>query len=147
MNAPAPARRDRLRAMLADLKMPGALEAVDGILSDADGGTISAAEAIEQLLNAQIVLRNNGDTRPLWITGLSPPDSWRSLRQPGYLQLESSGRALSSVRADDGSPRTAAVRHLRPSGAITGWRKLAERLLRGSLQTESLPCSDDRHAL
>ena len=39
MNAPAPARRDRLRAMLADLKMPGALEAVDGILSDADGGT------------------------------------------------------------------------------------------------------------
>ena len=45
--------------MLADLKMPGALEAVDGILSDADGGTISAAEAIEQLLNAQIVLRNN----------------------------------------------------------------------------------------
>ena len=26
---------------------------------DADGGTISAAEAIEQLLNAQIVLRNN----------------------------------------------------------------------------------------
>ena len=59
MNAPAPARRDRLRAMLADLKMPGALEAVDGVLSGADGGTISAAEAIEQLLNAQIVLRNN----------------------------------------------------------------------------------------
>ena len=25
---------------------------------------------------------------PLWITGLSPPDSWRSLRQPGYLQLD-----------------------------------------------------------
>ena len=22
----------------------------------------------------------SGDTRPLWITGLSPPDSWRSLR-------------------------------------------------------------------
>ena len=59
MKAPAPTRRDRLRAMLADLKMPGALEAVDGILSEADGGTISAAEAIEQLLNAQIVLRNN----------------------------------------------------------------------------------------
>ena len=30
----------------------------------------------------------SGDTRPLWITGLSPPDSWRSLRQPGYLQLD-----------------------------------------------------------
>ena len=59
MKAPAPTRRDRLRAMPADLRMPGALEAVDGILSEADGGTISAAEAIEQLLNAQIVLRNN----------------------------------------------------------------------------------------
>ena len=45
--------------MLADLKMPGALEAVDGILSEADGGAISPAEAIEQLLNAQIVLRND----------------------------------------------------------------------------------------
>ena len=30
----------------------------------------------------------SGDTRLLWITGLSPPDSWRSLRQPGYLQLD-----------------------------------------------------------
>ena len=59
MKALAPSRRDRLRAMLADLMMPGALEAIDDILSAADGGTISAAEAIEQLLNAQIVLRNN----------------------------------------------------------------------------------------
>ena len=39
--------------------MPGALEAVDGILSEADSGAVSAAEAIEQLLNAQIVRRNN----------------------------------------------------------------------------------------
>ena len=30
----------------------------------------------------------SGDTRPLWITGLSSPDSWRSLCQPGYLQLD-----------------------------------------------------------
>ena len=59
MKPPAPTRRDRLRAMLADLKMPGALEAVDGILSEVDGGTISAAEAIERLLGAQIELRNN----------------------------------------------------------------------------------------
>ena len=29
----------------------------------------------------------NGAARPLWVTGLSPPDSWRSLRQPGYPQL------------------------------------------------------------
>lgn len=52
-------RRERVRAMLADLKMPGALEAVDGILATADGGTVTATEAIEQLLSAQIVLRNN----------------------------------------------------------------------------------------
>ena len=33
MKAAANSRRDRVRAMLADLKMPGALEAVDGILA------------------------------------------------------------------------------------------------------------------
>ena len=33
MTATASDRRDRLRAMLADLKMPGALEAVDGGLA------------------------------------------------------------------------------------------------------------------
>ena len=59
MKPPAPTRRDRLRAMLADLRMPGALEAVDGILAEVDGGAIAAAEAIERLLGAQIELRNN----------------------------------------------------------------------------------------
>ena len=52
-------RRDRIRAMLADLKMPGALEALDGVLSDVDGGQNTPAEAIENLLGAQITLRNN----------------------------------------------------------------------------------------
>ena len=33
MTATARDRRDRLRAMLANLKMPGALEAVDGVLA------------------------------------------------------------------------------------------------------------------
>ena len=59
MRAPPGNRRDRLRAMLADLKMPGALEAVDGILAQADSGAATAGEAIEQLLHAQIALRNN----------------------------------------------------------------------------------------
>lgn len=45
--------------MLADLKLPGSLEAVDEVLSDADGGKLTAAEAIERLLGAQISLRNN----------------------------------------------------------------------------------------
>jgi len=52
-------QRESIRTMLADLKLPGALEAADGILSEADGGKLTAATAIEQLLRAQITLRNN----------------------------------------------------------------------------------------
>ena len=59
MTATARDRRDRLRAMLADLKMPGALEAVDGVLAQVDSGAVTASEAIELVLNAQIALRNN----------------------------------------------------------------------------------------
>ena len=59
MTATARDRRDRLRAMLADLKMPGALEAVDGGLAKVDSGAVTAGEAIEQVLGAQIALRNN----------------------------------------------------------------------------------------
>ena len=59
MTATARDRRDRLRAMLADLKMPGALEAVDGVLAKVDSGAVTAGEAIEQVLGAQIALRNN----------------------------------------------------------------------------------------
>jgi len=54
-----PTLRDRVRAQLADLKLPGALEALDAVLATVDGGHGSAAEAIEQLLGAQITLRNN----------------------------------------------------------------------------------------
>jgi DNA replication protein DnaC len=59
MKTPARSRREQIRAMLADLKLPGSLEAVDEVLSDADGGKLTAAEAIERLLGAQITLRNN----------------------------------------------------------------------------------------
>jgi DNA replication protein DnaC len=52
------ALRERLRAQLADLKMPGALEALDDILRRCDSGQVSAADAIEQLLGAHIHLRN-----------------------------------------------------------------------------------------
>jgi DNA replication protein DnaC len=51
--------RDGLRQQLADLKMPGALEAVDSILAQVDGGHIGTTQAIGQLLDAQINLRNN----------------------------------------------------------------------------------------
>ena len=54
-----PSRRERIAAQLADLKMPGALEALDGVLSGVDGGGTTASEAIERLLAAQIALRNS----------------------------------------------------------------------------------------
>ncbi len=56
---PPPSRRDRLMSLLADLKMPGALEARDPILQGVERGTFTAAEAIEHLLHAQVSLRNN----------------------------------------------------------------------------------------
>ena len=59
MKVQARSRREQIRAMLADLKLPGSLEAVDEVLRDADGGTLTPAEAIERLLSAQITLRNN----------------------------------------------------------------------------------------
>ncbi len=57
--AATPSLRDRLRTQFADLKMPGALEALDDILAGLDGGTLPAPAAIEALLGAQIALRNN----------------------------------------------------------------------------------------
>src|SRR5688572_18608942 len=51
-------RRERIQAQLVDLKMPGALEALDSVLSRADSG-LGATESIEALLGAQIELRNN----------------------------------------------------------------------------------------
>jgi DNA replication protein DnaC len=58
MKAAPLSRRDRLRALLADLKMPGSLEAIDGILSGIDSGALTASEALEELLSAQVELRN-----------------------------------------------------------------------------------------
>lgn len=52
-------RRDRIRTQLADLKMPGSLEALDQVLSQVDGAKLGASDAIEALLGAQITLRNN----------------------------------------------------------------------------------------
>ena len=42
---------------LADLKIPGALEAVDGVLAQVDSGAVRAGEAIELVLGARIALR------------------------------------------------------------------------------------------
>ena len=58
MSVPSASRRDRLREMLADLRLPGALESGRPGAADVDGGAATAAEAIERLLAAQIALRN-----------------------------------------------------------------------------------------
>ena len=52
-------RSARIAAQLADLKMPGALEALNDVLAAVDSGGTTAAEAIERLLAAQITLRNS----------------------------------------------------------------------------------------
>lgn len=59
MKPTTPSPRERLRAQLADLKLPGALEALDDILRQVDGGTLAGPAAMEALLGAQISLRNN----------------------------------------------------------------------------------------
>lgn len=50
--------RERLRSELADLKMPGALEALDDILRRCDAGELAGPQAMDQLLSAHIELRN-----------------------------------------------------------------------------------------
>ena len=72
-------QRDAIRGMLADLKMPGSLEAVDSILSDIDGGRLAATEAMNRLLSAQISLRNNRRLQA----------AMRSSRLPAVKTLES----------------------------------------------------------
>ena len=72
-------QRDAIRDLLADLKMPGSLEAVDGILSEIDGGRIAATEAISRLLTAQVSLRNNRRLQA----------AMRSSRLPAVKTLES----------------------------------------------------------
>jgi DNA replication protein DnaC len=71
--------RDGIRSMLADLKMPGSLEAVDAILAEIDGGRLAATEAISRLLSAQISLRNNRRLQA----------AMRSSRLPSVKTLES----------------------------------------------------------
>src|SRR5919108_589876 len=79
MNVAARSQRDAIRGMLADLKMPGSLEAVDSILSEVDSGRVAATEAISRLLAAQVNLRNNRRLQA----------AMRSSRLPSVKTLES----------------------------------------------------------
>ena len=53
----APSTLEMIKTHLADLQMPGSLEVVDALMERLDGGAISPAEAMEQLLSAQVVLK------------------------------------------------------------------------------------------
>ena len=75
----APAAVEMIKAHLADLQMPGSLEVVDALMEQLDGGTISAAEALEQLLSAQVALRR--ERRII--------SAMRSSRLPGAKTLDS----------------------------------------------------------
>ncbi len=55
----APTTVNALKAHLADLQMPGSLEVVDELLHRLDQGSLGPAEAMEQLLAAQITLRRH----------------------------------------------------------------------------------------
>jgi len=79
MNTAIRSPRETIRAMLADLKMPGSLEAVDSILSEVDGGKLATTEAIKCLLAAQVSLRNNRRLQA----------AMRSSRLPAIKTLES----------------------------------------------------------
>ena len=54
----APSLRERVQAQLVDLKMPGALEALDDVLRRCDDGALAPGDAIAALLGAHIELRN-----------------------------------------------------------------------------------------
>ena len=54
MSVSADGRRERLRAMLADPQMPGALVAVDGVMARLDSGAVTAGEPLERLLGPRL---------------------------------------------------------------------------------------------
>src|SRR5688500_14091393 len=55
----APSTVDAIKAHLVDLQMPGSLEVIDHLLERVDGGSLSPAAAMEQLLTAQVTLRRH----------------------------------------------------------------------------------------
>jgi len=97
-------RRDHIRDMLADLRLPGALEAVDEILADVDRGSLHASEAIERLLSGQITLRNNHRLR----TAMRSSGCRRS--RPCSSSTSSPRSAVSRSRASTSSPSSSARR-------------------------------------
>ena len=56
---PAPSTLDRIRRNLVGLKMPRALEVLEGTVRQIERGDITALEAIDALLSEELTLRQN----------------------------------------------------------------------------------------
>ena len=63
-----------IKAKLADLSMPGSLEVVDHLMNQLDQGALSAAEAMDELLSAQVSLRR--ERRSLGAIASSKVTTW-----------------------------------------------------------------------
>ena len=133
MKAVQHSRRDRIRAQLADLKTPGALEALAVVLSEVDVGEASPAEAIERLLRAQISLRND---RSLDVKRSSDSTPYGCGRRP---RIE---RRAASAYADWVLFRAGQIETLVKRGAETMRLLWAETLILGGALVVS-SCSGD----
>ena len=68
---------------------------------------------------------SNGGGRPLWVAGLSPPDSWRSLRQPGNPQLHQVRHPQHRVWGHESKPEVSNFRLAKVSNFRLGLTGLA----------------------
>ena len=59
-------RHEQISGQLADLKMAGALEALDEVLHRVDGGSLTGSEAIEKLLEAPDRTAEQPPVSSLW---------------------------------------------------------------------------------
>ena len=71
--------------------MPGALEALDAILQGVDGGTLTAPEAIEQLLTAQTQLRNNRRLQAAMRSSQFMREKWKDLEDQSRERAKTAG--------------------------------------------------------
>ncbi len=150
MKAAAASRREQIRAMLADLKMPGALEAVDGVLPEADSGGVTTSEAIEKLLGAQINLRNNRRLQAAMRSSRLPTvktigefdfsfqpsikrEQIESLHELGFVERKENVVLLGPLRCRQDSSRDQSCYRCRPEGTTRLLRhpRCAHHLARG----------------
>ena len=117
--------RDRLRTQLADLKMPGALEALDDILRQVDGGQLAAGEAIHAVLHSQIRLRNQRRLQTAMRSARLNPcfSGYRSSKQAGT--KPSKPRANGPAQAGKGIGAGTFQRH-RPAGLDAANDRIAQ---------------------